>query len=221
MNTMAKEDLEEVIKKRRKIVETVMHKFLGVSIKELNEDITSRLSYPFEYIIDTSQKFKSAKKKFVKIYIEKLLKKNLGNISEAAREAGINRRTIHRMIKDMDISIESIRKTLMLPKYVQKDEMNKILEISLKKYDNIIHPEKLNKMYETVELASEDILKSIPEKSMNLKEAEEEFEWHYLTKAMHENEMNEKKTAKKIGIRYETLHRKLQHLKKKYLNNLT
>lgn len=214
---MQKEDLEKVINERRKIVETVMHKFLGVSIKELNKDITSRLSYPFEYLVDISVKFKKAKKLFIRAYLENILKKNLGNVSEAAREAGINRRTIHRLIIELNISIESIRKFLVRPDYVKKDELNKILESTLKKYDDVIHPSKLTEMYKNLPTATDDILRNLPDKSMTLKEAEDEFEWMYLRKALKENEMDEKKTAKKIGIRYETLHRKWQRLKQRRL----
>ncbi len=46
--------------------------------------------------------FKDAKKKwlmnFEKEYLADLLKKNSNNISRAAREAGIDRKTIHRLI---------------------------------------------------------------------------------------------------------------------------
>jgi DNA-binding NtrC family response regulator len=213
---MSKEDLEEVIEKRKKVVETVMHKLLGVSIRELNNDLTSRLSYPFEYFIDTAIDYKKAKKLFIKSYIEKLLKKNLGNISEAAREAGINRRTIHRMIQELDIKIESIRSFLLKPEYIEMDHISKIIEGTLKKYDYIIHPNKLNEMYEKVYDASEDLVKSLPEKSLSLKDAEDEFEMMYFSKALKENKMDEKLTAKKIGIRYETLHRKMQKLKRKF-----
>jgi DNA-binding NtrC family response regulator len=210
---MPEDDLEKVIEQRKKLVEIVMHKFLGVTIKEMNEDITSRLSYPFEYIIDTGVSFKRAKKMFVRSYLVKLLKKHLGNISDAARAAGINRRTIHRLISDLDIEIESIRKFLLRPHYMMKDEMNRIIEGSLKKYDEYIHPSKLDEMYRKVSDASEDILKTLPERTMTLKEAEESFEKAYLEKALSENGFDEPKTAKKIGIRYETLHRKWQRLR--------
>ncbi|MFP4112363.1 MAG: helix-turn-helix domain-containing protein [Candidatus Woesearchaeota archaeon] len=211
---MTKDDLEEVIGKRRRVVETVMHKFLGVSIKELNDDITSRLGYPFEYIVDTSIPFKKAKKLFIKSYIEKVLKKNLGNISEASKEAGINRRTMHRMITEFDIDIDSIRGFLERPDYMKKDEVNRIIEGSLKKYDEYIHPSKLGEMYKHVSDVSTDIIQILPDKSMTLKEAEENFERAYLKETLKENNMDEKKAAEKIGIRYETLHRKLQAFRK-------
>jgi DNA-binding NtrC family response regulator len=53
--------------------------------------------------VDTSQPFHDAKQEavefFERIYLERLLERHGGNISRAAREAGIDRKTIHRLVK--------------------------------------------------------------------------------------------------------------------------
>jgi DNA-binding NtrC family response regulator len=45
-----------------------------------------------------------------------------------------------------------------------------------------------------------------------LKDAEEEFEKRFIVKALEENNFNVSKTSRKIGLRYETLHRKMKAL---------
>ena len=45
-----------------------------------------------------------------------------------------------------------------------------------------------------------------------MKDAEREFEKKYLKAALQENDNNISKTARKIGLRFETLHRKLKSL---------
>ena len=67
-------------------------------------------------------------------------------------------------------------------------------------------------MYKNVDSVSKDILDELPEKTVTLKQAEELFEKEYLSKALALNDGNVTKTAKKIGLRYETLLRKLKSL---------
>ncbi|NQZ69424.1 MAG: sigma-54-dependent Fis family transcriptional regulator, partial [Lentisphaeria bacterium] len=54
-------------------------------------------------------KFKDAKQEIVttfeRQYLSALLKKHNGNISSAARHAGIDRRTIHRLINELDLPL--------------------------------------------------------------------------------------------------------------------
>ena len=59
---------------------------------------------------------------------------------------------------------------------------------------------------------SSDIVKKLPAVEMSWDDAEVEFEKKYLEKALAENKGNISKTAKAIGLRYETLHRKLKKL---------
>ena len=79
-------------------------------------------------------------------------------------------------------------------------------------YKNVIHPVKLRKAYADMGFLSQDIVNELPIRRMTLKEAEREFEREYLKKALRENGNNLSQTAKKIGIRYETLVRKMKKL---------
>ena len=57
-----------------------------------------------------------------------------------------------------------------------------------------------------------DIIEQLPPKPLTLKDAEQEFEKEFIRMALLDNDLNVTKTAKNIGIRYETLHRKAKQL---------
>ena len=97
-------DLERVIQDKVKpIIDTSMQKFLGISIKELSADISDRLKRTplLDFKIDTSVPFKKAKQLFKEEYIKKLLQLKQGNISDVAKLANIDRRSIHRFAKNL------------------------------------------------------------------------------------------------------------------------
>src|SRR3989338_1797183 len=174
--------------KLKPLVQEATTKALGITVNELTEDITAKLvKTPFiDFQINTSIKYKQAKRLFKKAYLQKMLELNLGNISEVADIAGAERRSIHRLINQLHINVHKIKEELIRP------------------YDLKIS---------AVSHAIEDVLaKYIPEKKVTLKEAEEEFERKYLQKALEENQHNITRTAKKIGLRYETLQRKMKAL---------
>jgi len=210
---MSKKTLEKVVGKDVKpIVDEAMHKFLGVSIDELSKDISEKLerSPLLDFDIDTGLPFKKAKKNFKRQYLKKLLEVNYGNISEAAKLAQIDRRSIHRMVKDSEIDVRKIRLDMVKAYEIKQSTVASIIEDVLDDYKNVIHPVKLTEVYRNVPSVSKDILESIPEKTLTLKEAEEEFEKEYLRKALQENGSSITKTAEKVKVRYETLHRKLK-----------
>lgn len=209
------EPLEDVLEKKVKpLVEGLTTKFLGVPIQKLSEDITEKLNRsPIEDIgIDTSLPYKEAKKRFKKEYVEKVLRLKLGNISEAAKSTDTTRRSIHRLIHDLAIDIRKIKKELVRPYEIKKSSVSTVIEQVLDTYKEIIHPKKLEEMYKNVSVLSEDIMQNLPEIPMSLKEAEHEFEKKYLKHALAEHQGNVALAARKIGVRYETLHRKLKLL---------
>lgn len=210
---MPKSALEKKVKHEMKpVVEKGMHKFLGLTIDELAEDITSKIEVsPFLNVkINTSLPFKEAKKIFKREYLKKLLQSHHGNISTIAKLAEIDRRSVHRIVKSNDV--KKIRKEMLKPSYVKEIEVSGIIEDALDSYKTVIHPDKLKEMYQNVSELSKDIVKSLPEKPMTLKDAEKEFEKRYLEKALAENNHNISQTAKKIQLRYAVLHRKLKTL---------
>lgn len=211
----SEEHIDEFLDEKIKpLIKEATTKLLGVSVDTLTDDITAKLTKGpvFDFPIDTTLKFKSAKKQFKKAYIQKMLQLHLGNVSEAARHADIDRRSIHRLISSFHINIERIKKELLWPYDLKRTAVSHAIEDVLDKYKTVFHPGKLKNMYKNVSVLSDDLLKKLPERHVTLKEAEEEFERAYLKKALEENQQHIVQTAKKIGLRYETLHRKMKVL---------
>ena len=212
---MAREDLEKVIKSRVKpIIDEAMQKFIGARIVEIETDISDRVAKRplFDFEVDISKGFKKAKDIFKREYLITLLQTHLANISKAADLAGIDRRSIHRLIKDLKIDIEKIRKQLRSTEYAQEEAVKGIVESTIGEYKQVISPQRLKKIYGGVPEITKDIAKELPKSPPTLKEAEEEFEKRFILQALKQNKFNISKTAKKIGLRYETLHRKMKSL---------
>ena len=213
MENIEKTNLELVLENKIKpILKDATIKYLGVNIDKLNEDISTKLSKQATVDIkpDFSLKYKDAKKKYKKEYLEKVLKLKLGNISEAAKVVHTDRRSIHRLIQDFHIDIKKIKHELIKPYSIKVSTINYALENTLDKYKEIIHPKKLETMYKNLGLIADDIVKELPETPATLKEAQDEFDKEYLKQKLADNNNNVALTAKKIGLRYETLHRKIK-----------
>lgn len=210
-----KETLEQVIQTKIKpILETNLQRVLGVTIEELNKDISSRLQKNplLDFPIDTNLSFKQAKKQFKNQYLKKLLQIRYGNISEVAKLADVDRRSIHRIVKDAKLNVDKIRHDMAKAYDVKRETIHHIIEDVLNSYKEVIHPVKLEKAYENVTEVSKEVLEQLPEEPLTLKEAETNFEREFLQKALKENNDNLTQTAKQIGLRYETLHRKIKKL---------
>ena len=210
-----KEDLEKVIEQKVKpVINEAMHKFLGVTISEVSSDISDKIkkSPLLDFEIDISLRYKMAKRAFRRQYLIKMLETHYGNISLAAQVAGVDRRSIHRMIKSLGIHPEKMRKAMQKPYVVRQEAVSSIIEKSLDQYKTVIRPEKLQEVYKNVDEISKGILKELPFMPLTLKEAEEEFEKAYFIKALDAHANNISKTARAIGMRYETLHRKMKAL---------
>ncbi len=211
-----KQELENLVEKRIKpIVEKAMHDYLGVTITEIEEDISDKLkrSPLIDFEIDTKVPFKKAKKNFKKVYLSGLLKQRLGNISDVAKISGLDRRSIHRLIIELKIKIENFRKELEKIEYTKHEAVQNIVEETVKNYKSALNPTKLKEFYKHAPSISKNIAKELPKEPLTLQAAEKEFEKAYFKKALIENNNNISKTAKKIGLRFETLHRKIKHLK--------
>ena len=212
---MSDEALEAVIEKRiRPLLDEAMQRYLGVHISEIEHDISDKLKQGALLLleIDTSIPFKKAKRLFKKAYIARLAKRLFGNVSEIAKISGIDRRSVHRIIAEMKITIPKFRKELEKVEYVRESTVQNIIQSTLESYKSALNPEKFVSLYTKAPELSKDILKELPEKEMTLKEAEREFERAYFQKALEQNKNNISQTARKIGLRYETLHRKLKAL---------
>lgn len=210
---MDSEDLEIVLKEKVKpLIDSETQKNLGVNIDQLSEDITSKLnkSTLIDIEIDIALPYKNSKKKFKRAFLTKLLLLHLGNISEVARVSGTNRRSIHRLIKVFHINVKKIKKELIRPYDMKINTLNNLIGHVLNDYKTIIHPQRLKKMYISVSNLSENILKELPEPKMTFTQAQKNFELRFFKQVLKDNNNNITKTAKKIGLRYETLQRKLK-----------
>jgi transcriptional regulator of acetoin/glycerol metabolism len=212
---MVKERLEEVLKRKvEPLLDESMHKILGVTISEFGKDISDKIEKNplIAYDIDTDLEFKSAKKFFKKQFLTRMLQTHFGNISAVAKVTGMDRRSVHGAVKELGIKIKGIRRDMLKADYYRRVAVGGILKNTLDSYKTVIRPGKLENMYENVEKISSDIVKELPEIDMSWDSAERMFEKAYFQKALKENKGNVSKTARKIGLRYETLHRKLKKL---------
>ncbi len=188
-----------------------MSKNWGISIPKLEADITDKLMKPLlDIYIPLRKTFSEAKKVFRTEFFKKELKFHLGNVSQLAKTLGLDRRSIHRTIKNLDIDTEELRQQKNTPEENHEIIIDQTLRNTLEAYEEIIQPQKMEKMYENLRSLSRNIAKVIPHRDISWKEAEHEFEKVFLIYALRENEWNVAKTSQRIEIRVETLHRKMK-----------
>jgi len=204
--------LDEVVDVRVKpLIEGAVHKYIGMHLSQLEQDVSDRLKKPlFDYPVDTSRTFRQARQLFRKAFLSALLERHLGNVSEVAACAGIKRETIHRLIKQLDIAVTDMRKH-PAPIYQQEDMVRSAIQKTVQVYKPSLNQDKYDNFYTQIEHLSKEIAKELPEE-WDLAQAETEWEKRFLRKAVKEHGGNVSKTARAIGLRYETLHRKLKAL---------
>ncbi len=209
-----KKDLEETVKEKvSPMVEETMEKRLGVAIPQLESDITDQLLQShLDIYIAFDKSFKEAKKLFKKEFLKRELEVHLGNISELAKVLKVDRRSVHRAIKRLEINVEDVRKSKEEKGDYYGGLIDKTIRSALEPYEEIIKPEKMELMYREVPRLSRNIVQILPHQELTWKEAEREFEKQFLGRALVENEGNVSKTAQKIEVRVETLYRKLKKL---------
>ncbi|MFP4118074.1 MAG: helix-turn-helix domain-containing protein [Candidatus Woesearchaeota archaeon] len=209
------ESLERVMEAdgRNRIIEDIFHKYLGVTIKELSQDITKKIDEPLiESIVKEERDMKKAKEIFLHHYIIRLLESHHGNVKSASKEAGVNRRTLHRMISRFNIETSFMRGRRKETAY--ETQIHDAIERSLNKYEEIIHPNKFDAIYNRITDITKDIANNTDSSSrMSLKDAEDTFLADFISKAIERNHGNLSRAARELGIRYETLHRKMKILK--------
>ena len=211
----SKKDLEETIKEKiTPLLEETMEKNWGVSIPKVEHDITDQLKDPHLNIyVPFDLTFQEAKKMFKTEFMKKELKLHLGNISQLAKSLDIDRRSIHRVIKELKIDIDELRDQHISQKKIQENLINQTIKETLHHYKGIIQPQKMEKMYQDVPSLSRNIAKFIPHQDMTWKDAETKFEKQFLKHALKEHHWKISETAKGLDIRAETLHRKVKKLK--------
>ena len=104
------ESLDVVVEKKVKpMLDDAMKRYLGITVSEIRADISDKLKRSSLLSIDTSIPFKQAKRQFKKQYLIQLLHKHRGNISEVARIADLDRRSLHRLIVRFKIDVATVR----------------------------------------------------------------------------------------------------------------
>jgi len=211
---MTKKGLEEAIKEKvTSLLEESMEKHWGITVPQIEDDITAKLgSSSLNIYISPNLSFSAAKKMFKTEFLKRELRMHKGNISHLAKQLGIDRRSVHRTIKEMGIDIDKIRKELDSSESYEMKFVDQTLKSTLDQYKEIIRPQKMEKMYQEMHSLSRNIAKILPFKEISWKEAEKEFEQQFLEQALEANKHNITRTANKIRIRAETLHRKIKKL---------
>ncbi len=212
MKPKEKQDLEEAIKgKVFPLLEETMEKNWGITIPKLETDITDSLKNPqLNIYIPPNLNFNQAKNHFKGEFVKRELRLNKGNVSQLAKLLGINRRSVHRVIKDLNI--DKSKDPLLSKEEYHQDVIGQSIKSTLDQYKQIIHPQQMEKMYQEVSTLSRNIAKFIPFEELSWKDAEREFERQFLQQALRENDNNIGKTAQKMELRVETLYRKIKKL---------
>jgi DNA-binding NtrC family response regulator len=206
-------ELDAVIDgKVKPLLQAYQQKFLGVRVSDIEQDITDQLkrSTLLDFSVDTRLPFKQAKKAFKRAYLMRLLKQHLGNISAAAAIAGIDRRSIHRLVCSLKIPAARLREDAK-PEYARQAAVQGIIQDVLESYKSALNPIKYKAFSAQTEALSDDIVKKLPEYYIGLKEAEQAFERAYISQLLKENKTIAE-ASKKAGLRYEVMHRKIKAL---------
>ena len=211
---MTTKNLEEAVKEKiTPLLEETMEKSWGITIPKIEEDIADKLLKPQLHVyIAPNTTFKKAKQYFKKEFIKNELKLHQGNISNLAKMLRIDRRSVHRAIKDLEINVEELRQQQISREEHQEEFVDQTIRTTLDRYKEIIQPHKMEQMYGQLSHLSRNIAKVLPHQELTWKEAENEFEKQFITHALEENRKEISQTAKKIEIRVETLYRKIKKL---------
>lgn len=211
---MNKKNLEEKIREKvTGLLEETMNKSWGITIPKVESDITDLLQNPFPLrLYVPAGPFHDAKLKFKTEFLKDQLRLHKGNISQLAKFLGLNRRSIHRAINDLDIAVGSLKKESLEMKDYAEHLVYQTIRSALEEYKEIIQPQKMEKIYQEVPALSRNIAKLLPASNLTWKQAEREFEKQFLSEALKITRWKITETARKINLRPETLHRKIKKL---------
>ncbi len=219
----SKKDLEEAIKdKLSPLLEETMEKHWGLTIPKLETDITDQLTNPqLNMYIPQHLTFSQAKHLFKSEFLKRELQLHRGNVSQLAKTLALDRRSIHRAIKDLDLHRQPEKKLFAVQddlnsfdskERYQQEMVDQAIRGTLRPYKELIQPQQMEKFYQDVPRLSRNIVKFLPYQEWTWKEAEQEFEMQFFQQALKENKGSIRGTAAKIGIRPETLSRKMKKL---------
>jgi DNA-binding NtrC family response regulator len=212
--TTKQKDLEEaLIEKVSPLLEKSMEKNWGIVVPKIEEDITDKLKQnTLEIFIEWDLPFSLAKKAFKKEFLRKELLRHHGNISLVAKLLDINRRSIHRAIKELHIRIEKTNPAQKYIDFEHQENIKQTIKSTLDGYKDILRDDKMEKMYEELGSLSKSIASQLPHTDMSFKEAEKEFEREYFLHHLKKAKGNVTLVAKSSKLRIETVSRKISKL---------
>lgn len=203
--------MKDLEKRIQPIIRQATKEYMGINIPEIDQSIINKLEEPLiNIIIDFDLNYKISKKKFKGEFITKSINSNLGNISEVAKDLGLDRRSIHRAINEFSININIAREKKMEKKFYEKEALNTAFKDVLEDYKQVINPERIENFYSKVDEISDDIIPQL--KTVTWNEAKDYFDKEYIKHHLNINNHNILKTSKIIKLRYETLLRKIKKL---------
>ena len=206
-------DLEATIKEKvAPMLEETMEKHWGITIPQIESDITDKLKSPqIQIYVSPQLAFAEAKHFFKAEFLKKSLAQHLGNVSQLAKVLRIDRRSVHRAIKSLDIDMETLRGKED-PSRFREEIIDRTIRSALDHYKELIHPQKMEDLYSDIPALSRNIAKVLPDQEMSWKQAEKEFERQFLSLALAEQQHKVVETAQKLKMRVETLYRKIRRL---------
>ena len=207
-----KKNLEATLKEKvLPLVEEQLAKHWGVTIPQLEADITDQLKQEDSlFYISPHTPFREARKQFKAAFLRRELRSHQGNISQLARALEIDRRSLHRVIKDLELDIHELRQKEMEDE--QQVRIDQRLRTAFDQYKELIQPQKLEKMYEEIPALSRNIAKMLPQQHLTWDEAEREFEQQFFEQALKEHHGSIAQAARCTKLRAETVHRKIRKL---------
>ncbi|OIO64434.1 hypothetical protein COY28_02210 [Candidatus Woesearchaeota archaeon CG_4_10_14_0_2_um_filter_57_5] len=190
-------------------IDSAVRRSVGTHMPALQKDITDVMAKPFlPYAIDVRLPYREARDRFRAELLRRTLAMRWGNVSLAAKALGIDRKTLHRMAKQLRIDVKAIRKELPKPEYVARDMIGERLSHVIAGYADILHPDRLHRLYESVPELSDGIAQEI-EAVIPLTDADQEFDRQYF-RLLLTLYPSMTQAARHAGIRRETLYRKLR-----------
>ena len=207
--------IDEVVDlKIKPLLDKAMHQYLGVTVEEIRADISDRLKTTpfFDVELHADKPFKKAKDLVRAEFLARLLRQHFSNVSLAARIAGLDRRSMHRLIARHSIDVHRFREEMTKRSYLKEMAVTSLIEKTINSYKPVLNKERVNTFYEKLPDLSKHIVDMLPDKFLTLDEAEHSWEKRYLTHHLVQHQWNISATARKIGLRYETLHRKMKEL---------
>ena len=194
------------------IIEKTFKKYIGVSIKELNETLAHSIDNRMIESVSGKIPFKLAKNSFLKQYFTELLTFCHGNISKAAIIAQINRRHIHRLCNELSLDITNFRENMIKPYLYLKENVATVIEKEVENFSESIHPNKIKTIYSNINKISKKITDVVEHRIASFDDAIHAFESNYFTSVMRLSGFDTSVAANMAEISERSIHRKIKEL---------